>query len=116
MAVLCVVLQQGWGLATCACQQWPVAAFVCQPPFPLPPLPEQARLGTPLQHEPLHIYGPKELQSLVAFSIRCVLGVSELWHCAVGSRSVSRWWPCLAGLWQACSLGLVLPARPTSDC
>ena len=36
-----------------------------------PLLPPQARLGTPLQNDPVRIYGPKELQSLVAFSIRC---------------------------------------------
>lgn len=32
----------------------------------------QARLGTPLQDEPVHVYGPPEMQQLVAFSVRWV--------------------------------------------
>ena len=39
--------------------------------------PWQARRGTPQQHEPLLVYGPPELQSLVLAAIRCVGGAAR---------------------------------------
>lgn len=55
----------------------------------------EARLGGPLQGEPLRIYGPPEVQSLVAFAIRCGSRTEAAGGAALGLRRGCRGW--LAG-------------------